>query len=208
MTEINVAEWFSSKSLSFLRCKEGDLPLLNFSNLTCMGNIVWNVAGPIQHSLLYAHRVKTFGLSYFSTIDIVYEEIYKGITKYFIPSPLRGQYEFLKSYIQPFDELYLPSLSSRTLLLEQIQWWILHHISESVELKVTLNNTDMTIVQGHNTSLGHWQQWCEVSYKSKVAKDLQPSMIWTDKRWIPDKVIAIYLQKYWKLLCCFLPRIK
>ena len=36
MDEINVAEWFLAKSPSFPRCKEGDLPLLNFSNLTCM----------------------------------------------------------------------------------------------------------------------------------------------------------------------------
>ena len=34
--EINVAEWFRVKSPSSARCKEGDLPLLNFSNLTCM----------------------------------------------------------------------------------------------------------------------------------------------------------------------------
>ena len=31
-----VAEWFRAKSPSLARCKEGDLPLLNFSNLTCM----------------------------------------------------------------------------------------------------------------------------------------------------------------------------
>ena len=36
MEEINVAEWFPVKSPSLERCKEGDLPLLNFSNLTCM----------------------------------------------------------------------------------------------------------------------------------------------------------------------------
>ena len=35
--EINVAEWFRVESPSLARCKEGDLPLLNFSNLTCMG---------------------------------------------------------------------------------------------------------------------------------------------------------------------------
>ena len=29
-------EWLRAKSPSFARCKEGDLPLLNFSNLTCM----------------------------------------------------------------------------------------------------------------------------------------------------------------------------
>ena len=34
--KINVAEWFRAKSPSLARCKEGDLPLLNFSNLTCM----------------------------------------------------------------------------------------------------------------------------------------------------------------------------
>ena len=34
--EINVVEWFRVKSPSFAICKEGDLPLLNFSNLTCM----------------------------------------------------------------------------------------------------------------------------------------------------------------------------
>ena len=36
MDEINVAEWFRAKSPSLARCKEGDLPLSNFSNLTCM----------------------------------------------------------------------------------------------------------------------------------------------------------------------------
>ena len=36
MDKINVAEWFRAKSPSFARCKEGDLPLLNFSNLTCV----------------------------------------------------------------------------------------------------------------------------------------------------------------------------
>ena len=36
MDRINVAEWFYAKSPSFARCKEGDLHLLNFSNLTCM----------------------------------------------------------------------------------------------------------------------------------------------------------------------------
>ena len=36
MDKINVAEWFRAKSPSLARCKEGDLPLLNFSNLTCM----------------------------------------------------------------------------------------------------------------------------------------------------------------------------
>ena len=34
--KINVTEWFLAKSPSFARCKEGDLPLLNFSKLTCM----------------------------------------------------------------------------------------------------------------------------------------------------------------------------
>ena len=34
--KINVAEWFHAKSPSSTRCKEGDLPLLNFFNLTCM----------------------------------------------------------------------------------------------------------------------------------------------------------------------------
>ena len=33
---INVMEWFRAKSPSLARCKEGDLPLLNISNLTCM----------------------------------------------------------------------------------------------------------------------------------------------------------------------------
>ena len=36
MDKINVVEWFRAKSPSLTRCKEGDLPLLNFSNLTCM----------------------------------------------------------------------------------------------------------------------------------------------------------------------------
>ena len=36
MDQINVAKWFHAKSPSFPRCKEGVLPLLNFSNLTCM----------------------------------------------------------------------------------------------------------------------------------------------------------------------------
>ena len=36
MDEINVTEWFRAKSPSFARYKEGDLPLLNFSSLTCM----------------------------------------------------------------------------------------------------------------------------------------------------------------------------
>ena len=34
--KIYVAEWFHAKSPSLARCKEGDLPLLSFSNLTCM----------------------------------------------------------------------------------------------------------------------------------------------------------------------------
>ena len=34
--KINVAKWFHAQSPSFPRFKEGDLPLLNFSNLTCM----------------------------------------------------------------------------------------------------------------------------------------------------------------------------
>ena len=34
--KINVAEWFRAKSPSLTGCKEGDLPLLSFSNLTCM----------------------------------------------------------------------------------------------------------------------------------------------------------------------------
>ena len=34
--KINVVEWFHLKSPSWARCKEGDLPLLNFSNLKCM----------------------------------------------------------------------------------------------------------------------------------------------------------------------------
>ena len=34
--KINAAELFRAKSPSLARCKEGDLPLLNFSNLTCM----------------------------------------------------------------------------------------------------------------------------------------------------------------------------
>ena len=36
MDKINVAEWFRAKSPSLARFKEGDLPLLNFSNFTCM----------------------------------------------------------------------------------------------------------------------------------------------------------------------------
>ena len=36
MNKKNVAEWFRAESPSLVRCKEGDLPLLNFSNLTCM----------------------------------------------------------------------------------------------------------------------------------------------------------------------------
>ena len=36
VNEINFAEWFRVVSPSLLRCKEGDLPLFNFSNLTCM----------------------------------------------------------------------------------------------------------------------------------------------------------------------------
>ena len=36
MDEINVPEWIRAKSPSLARCKEGDLPLLNSSNLTCM----------------------------------------------------------------------------------------------------------------------------------------------------------------------------
>ena len=36
MDEINVAVWLHAKSPSFSRSKEGDLPLLNLSNLTCM----------------------------------------------------------------------------------------------------------------------------------------------------------------------------
>ena len=36
MDKIQVAEWFRAKSPSLARCEEGDLPLLNFFNLTCM----------------------------------------------------------------------------------------------------------------------------------------------------------------------------
>ena len=32
--EINVAEWFNAKTPSLARCKEGDLPLLNFPTPT------------------------------------------------------------------------------------------------------------------------------------------------------------------------------
>ena len=37
----NVAEWFRAESPSLVRCKEGDLPLLNFSNLTCMASSIF-----------------------------------------------------------------------------------------------------------------------------------------------------------------------
>ena len=37
MFESYAAEWFRGKSPSLAICKEGNLPLLNFSNLTCMG---------------------------------------------------------------------------------------------------------------------------------------------------------------------------
>ena len=64
--EIKVAKWFRVKSPSFARCKEGELPLLNFSNLTCMYR-VHKVHGrtdrrtePRTHrttaALLYPHR--------------------------------------------------------------------------------------------------------------------------------------------------------
>ena len=43
--EINVAKWFRVKSPSFKRCKQGDLPLLNFSNLTCMVACPWGGGG-------------------------------------------------------------------------------------------------------------------------------------------------------------------
>ena len=36
LDKIYVAEWFRAQSPSSVRCKEGHLPLLNFSNLTCM----------------------------------------------------------------------------------------------------------------------------------------------------------------------------
>ena len=36
MDKLNVAKWFRAKSPSLAICKEGDLTLLNFSNLTCM----------------------------------------------------------------------------------------------------------------------------------------------------------------------------
>ena len=38
--EMYVAEWFNVKSPSLVRYKEGDLPLLNFSNLTCMVGVL------------------------------------------------------------------------------------------------------------------------------------------------------------------------
>ena len=38
MDKINVMKWFRAKSPSLTRCKEGDLLLLNFSNLTCVVN--------------------------------------------------------------------------------------------------------------------------------------------------------------------------
>ena len=38
---INVAVWLRAKSPPFLRSKQGDLPLLNFSNLTCMCMYPW-----------------------------------------------------------------------------------------------------------------------------------------------------------------------
>ena len=34
--KINGVKWVRAKSPSLERCKEGDIPLLNFSNLTCM----------------------------------------------------------------------------------------------------------------------------------------------------------------------------
>ena len=39
MDKINVVELFHVKSSSLVRCKEGDVPLLNFSNLTCMRQV-------------------------------------------------------------------------------------------------------------------------------------------------------------------------
>ena len=53
-TQGNVAEWFHAKSPSLARCKEGDLRLLNFSNLTClrikpMGN---TTTGSLYNELL------------------------------------------------------------------------------------------------------------------------------------------------------------
>ena len=55
MDKINVAEWFRAKSPSLARCKKGDLPLLNFSSLTCMkkmtcqGIIIYYLCKPIQN---------------------------------------------------------------------------------------------------------------------------------------------------------------
>ena len=46
--EINVAEWFRVESPSLARRKEGDLPLLNFSNLTCMHTVGPNPSMQIQ----------------------------------------------------------------------------------------------------------------------------------------------------------------
>ena len=53
MARINVVEWFRAKSPSLARYKEGDLPLLNFSNLTCMMRYHSNLSDLCQNMALF-----------------------------------------------------------------------------------------------------------------------------------------------------------
>ena len=67
--QINVAEWFRAKFPSLARSKEGDLPLLNFSNLTCMhdrntsngAEVKFDVV-PVYllHTVVFLRRVQSF----------------------------------------------------------------------------------------------------------------------------------------------------
>ena len=46
--KINVAEWFRAKSPSLARCKEGDLPVTNFSVAHAIASIFIRVSTTVQ----------------------------------------------------------------------------------------------------------------------------------------------------------------
>ena len=69
--KINVAELFCAKSPSLARCKEGDLPLLNFSNLTCMSGGALNIMSMMRNVLSqgkHMESIKGLSVSYGSKV--------------------------------------------------------------------------------------------------------------------------------------------
>ena len=78
MDKINVAEWFRAKSPSLARCKEGDLPLLNFSNLTCMGvpyiRYVYSIS-LCMRSFVLCHRKTNTGTASLESLQQKLQEL-------------------------------------------------------------------------------------------------------------------------------------